>query len=135
MWFPSFDPPKQTAAEMSVSRFQKSQEEKRRIMVGSDDKKKMGSLSILGIMSVLGYFDEARKDAKDKSFSSILSKEIPKLCNLTRSEKFFIRITLNKILYESFSLSNFFMFTFSKRNSYISLRPGCIDKCNGVFPF
>ncbi len=65
MWFPSFDPPKQTAAEMSVLHFQKSQEEKRRIMVGSDDKKKIKGVYIaagvfyillIGIWGVLELF-------------------------------------------------------------------------------
>ena len=40
----------------------------------SEEKKKMGSLSILGIMNVLGYFDEARREVKDNNFSSVIKK-------------------------------------------------------------
>ncbi len=52
----------------------------------SNDKKRMGSLSILGIMSVLGYFDEARKDAKDKSFSSIIEKMLENSNNFVNNK-------------------------------------------------
>ena len=40
----------------------------------SEEKKRMGALSSLGIMSVLGYFDEARRDVSDNKLSSIVNK-------------------------------------------------------------
>ena len=42
----------------------------------NEEKRRVGATSIFGIMRALGYYDEAKRDAKDDSLQSVLERMI-----------------------------------------------------------